>query len=386
VCAILWELIILVINIQITFYTINIMGLNISEIVQGERWKKNMAKLYGWGASLVIIGALFKLQHWQGASYMLTIGMGVEAVIFFFSAFEPIHEEVDWTLVYPELAATEFSDEEQRLTGSHSSNIVSGDSIKDIITGVLQELGHSGGQGVGIGNANIPAIDGDMAKKLKDGITNLAKTADSLGDISRATIATDSYIKNLNNASDNLAGFAESHKNTSEVLNISFGNLAESYENASAKVNGASDLFLQNIEKSGQSFNAMILNAGNQVSKDLISASEGVTVTMSELGKEFSLNKDVILKSSQDYQNGIAELNKNLSALNAVHQLQMQEFNAGLEESKQVKENSKFLSDELKQAASKTSEFGNNIGQLNQSLSSLNEVYGNMLSAVNYSK
>ena len=64
-----------------------------------------MSKLYGIGASIVIIGALFKIQHWEGASEMLILGLGTEAVIFFFSAFEPLpHDDPDWTLVYPQLA------------------------------------------------------------------------------------------------------------------------------------------------------------------------------------------------------------------------------------------------------------------------------------------
>lgn len=59
---------------------------------------------YGMGAAVVIIGALFKLQHWQGASIMLIVGLGVEAFIFALSAFDPVDDELDWTLVYPELA------------------------------------------------------------------------------------------------------------------------------------------------------------------------------------------------------------------------------------------------------------------------------------------
>ena len=58
-----------------------------------------MSKLYGIGASIVIIGALFKIQHWEGASEMLILGLGTEAVIFFFSAFEPLpNDDPDWTL------------------------------------------------------------------------------------------------------------------------------------------------------------------------------------------------------------------------------------------------------------------------------------------------
>ena len=70
----------------------------------GKKWKSFMAKLYGFGAAIVIIGAMFKIMHWPGAGPMLVVGLTTEAVIFFFSAFEPPHEEVDWSLVYPELA------------------------------------------------------------------------------------------------------------------------------------------------------------------------------------------------------------------------------------------------------------------------------------------
>jgi gliding motility-associated protein GldL len=58
-----------------------------------KKWKGFMAKLYGFGAAVVIVGALFKIQHWPGAGLMLIVGLGTEAVIFIFSAFEPIHEE-----------------------------------------------------------------------------------------------------------------------------------------------------------------------------------------------------------------------------------------------------------------------------------------------------
>ncbi len=74
-------------------------------------WKNFMHKLYSWGAAIVLVGALFKITHWPGATVMLTIGLLTEAVIFFFSGIEPPHEEIDWTLVYPELKVTEEGDD-----------------------------------------------------------------------------------------------------------------------------------------------------------------------------------------------------------------------------------------------------------------------------------
>ena len=80
---------------------------SISKITEAKWYKVMMPKLYGWGASLVIIGALFKIQNWPFAGLFLTIGLTTEAVIFFFSAFEKQFEDYDWSLVYPELAHME---------------------------------------------------------------------------------------------------------------------------------------------------------------------------------------------------------------------------------------------------------------------------------------
>jgi gliding motility-associated protein GldL len=66
--------------------------------------KKVMNFTYGMGAAVVIVGALFKIQHWPFASLLLIVGLLTEAFIFALSAFEPADEELDWSLVYPELA------------------------------------------------------------------------------------------------------------------------------------------------------------------------------------------------------------------------------------------------------------------------------------------
>lgn len=60
--------------------------------------------VYGMGAAIVIVGALFKIQHWPYGSAILTLGMVVEALVFAYSAFEKQKSDLDWSLVYPELA------------------------------------------------------------------------------------------------------------------------------------------------------------------------------------------------------------------------------------------------------------------------------------------
>ncbi|MGB1169700.1 MAG: gliding motility protein GldL [Flavobacteriaceae bacterium] len=80
-------------------------------MAQSKSTKKLFNMAYGIGAAIVILGALFKIQHFSigpiSGGIMLTIGMAVEAAVFFVSAFEPVEEDLDWTKVYPELGDAE---------------------------------------------------------------------------------------------------------------------------------------------------------------------------------------------------------------------------------------------------------------------------------------
>jgi len=150
--------------------------------VNGKGFKNFMAKLYGWGAAVVILGALFKILHWPGADPMLIVGLGTEAVIFFFSAFEKPHEEVDWTLVYPELAGMEDPDFIQdRLDGSQLSP--------------TQELDNM------LAEAKI---DTELMKSLGDGMRNLSDTAGNLSNTVEAAGATQEYSDQLSSAAKNM--------------------------------------------------------------------------------------------------------------------------------------------------------------------------------------
>ncbi|WP_416444535.1 gliding motility protein GldL [Leeuwenhoekiella sp. A16] len=80
-------------------------------MAQSKSTKKLFNMAYGLGASVVIIGALFKILHWElgplNGGVLLAIGLITEALIFAISAFEPVDDELDWSLVYPELAGAE---------------------------------------------------------------------------------------------------------------------------------------------------------------------------------------------------------------------------------------------------------------------------------------
>lgn len=153
------------------------MGIN--NIVRSKGYKQFMAKLYGIGASIVIIGALFKINHYPGANYMLILGLGTESIIFFFSAFEPLHVEYDWSLVYPELGG--MVDEDQK---------------KGKKTSVTQELDKM------LADAKIGP---DLINSLGNGLRNLADTANSLVTVTDAAKVSADYTSVLKTSAEKLA-------------------------------------------------------------------------------------------------------------------------------------------------------------------------------------
>ena len=87
-------------------------------MAQSKAYKKGMNFVYGMGAAIVIIGALFKIQHLEygilTGGVMLTIGFVVEAIVFAISAFDTPEDDLDWSKVYPELAGEEGTSEQQQ--------------------------------------------------------------------------------------------------------------------------------------------------------------------------------------------------------------------------------------------------------------------------------
>ena len=145
-----------------------------------------MPKVYGIGAAVVIVGALFKILHLPGANEMLMIGLSVEAGIFFLSAFEPKHAEFDWSKVYPELSEEYEGPAAQ--TASRISNRPDGSSPLLKIDEMLKTA----------------KVDQNLLDTLGKGLTNLATSASQMNSLSNAAVATNEYAKNVQAASASL--------------------------------------------------------------------------------------------------------------------------------------------------------------------------------------
>jgi gliding motility-associated protein GldL len=289
--------------------------MSLAELVQSSGWKNFIAKLYGLGASVVIIGALFKIQHWPYAGAMLTVGLCTEAVIFFFSAFEPLHEEVDWTLVYPELAGIPEDEGELPAHGKHRG-------------------GSGGGYvGGGAGSAALAKFDEmlekaeitpDLFQKLGVGMKKLSEATGNINAMGDVSAASAKYMSTIKNADESLGKLADSYQTTAKVIN-----------------------------ETGSNY------------------------------KHIADSLSVIEVGGKSYQQQLESLNKNLSALNAAYELQLKGTGEHTKESEALYKGLQTLMKDLTDSAGDTKKYREQIGKLNENLTALNGVYGNMLAAMN---
>ena len=247
-----------------------------------KKWKNFMAKLYGIGAAVVIIGALFKIQHWPLASFFLILGLSTEAIIFFFSAFEPPHEDPDWSLVYPELATGEkaegddFKKEDQR-------------SITEQLDDMLESA----------------KIEPELIASLGDGMRSLSDQAKQMGQITGAASATNEYANSLKDASTKVNTLSDSYAKASESLvgltqNVEAGRSAgEGLKQMSTNLTALNEMYELQLRTSREK-----LEVANKMF-------DGMGEMMTNLKNS--------VDDTKRYKENIAELSDNLAKLNTVY-------------------------------------------------------------------
>ncbi len=250
----------------------------------------------GLGAAVVVIGAMFKIQHWPGASIMLIVGLSIEAIIFIMSALDIPHEEVDWTIAYPELAGM----------GEHHH--VEEEEIKEEEHGTITEQ---------LDNMLEQAkIGPELIESLGAGMRTLSENANKIADISQAHTATNDYVDSVKSAAKNVS------------------NLSDTYTRAAESLTGL-----------------------------VVSSEDGTS-----FGEQ--LNK----------------VSKNLSALNASYELQLQGSNEHLKATGKFYDGLTELMKNLNDSVEDTKKYKTEISNLSTNLSALNTIYGNMLTAMNFNR
>ena len=382
------------------------MGFNISEIVQGSKYKTLMKYVYGWGASIVLLGALFKLQHYPGAGIMLLVGMITEAIIFFLSAFEPVVEEVDWSIVYPELAGMTDDIRKPKDKGNGGIDMMMLESVissalaksNSVLVKTLETAVSRNAEAANTPNKPVqqaaqpqpapqpvvqqpivqqpmamPAMSGalvftekfndmlekaeigpELFAKIGVGLEHLSEASNGIAKISRAVAATESMSTNLERASDAVGKFAGTYEESGSLLSKKAKVLADSFEKTSAQ-----------ITDTGIAFSTSFKDIVQQSSNKLAMASNSVDKEVTEAGVQ------------------LATMNKNLAALNAAHDMQLQNIQARLKANDEVnKKVEVMLQQMLEKANEDTARYSKSVSQLADNVSRLNSIYGNMLSAM----
>ncbi len=255
-------------------------------------FKKYLHLASCFGASIVIIGALFKIQHWPGSDIAIIAGLGTEAVLFVLFGLDIPHEEYDWSLAYPELGGMGGHEEEHTLD--------TGLPVSAQLDAMLADA----------------KIGPELIESLGSGMRSLSDSANKMGDISNATLATNEYVDSVKSASKNVGHLADTYSKAAE----SIASLAESND------------------------------AGASIGTSLNSVS------------------------------------KNLSALNATYELQLQGSRTHLEATEKFYGGLNELMKNLNDSVDDTKKYRQEMSTLSTNLTALNTIYGNMLGAMNFNK
>lgn len=335
-------------------------------LVKTKKYKHFMAKLYGWGAAVVIIGALFKINHYPHADIMLIIGLGTESIIFFFSAFEPPHVEPDWSLVYPQLAGI-YHDTEMDIPNAFTT--------KDTVT---QELDHM------LAKAKIGP---ELIESLGSGLRNLTETTSKLSRVSDASIANDQYVNTLKTATESAAQMNDAYRKTSRTLEQSVAASEEQLNNIKLTTKSAANLTTMFAEVSAslkedvhanKAFSDSITNAAHAANSFIEKYNESASL-LSRTAETLNATAS----EGTHYNKELQRISSNLSALNALYELHVQGSNQQVENTKKFNTTLNSFTTSLNESMTNADRFKAEVDNLTRNITALNKVYGNMLSAMN---
>lgn len=298
---------------------------NIIEMfLSSEKGKRVLNFCYSWGASVVIIGALFKLLHLPYANQILFVAMITEAAVFFISAFERPNDEYHWEDVFPVLKSKNPLDRPDFSKGSKANG---GNGIQ--VGGVVMNMGNdmsfntsavSGAAAAASLGLNVTEED---TRNLSDSIKKLSGAAEQISKMAELTEATQKYLEQLSSMSEQMEKFS-------------------------------------------------------QVTNSLTSASD----TLLNAYQHISDNSDGISQNSKGYVQQMEALNQNISGLNAVYEAQLRSISMQIENIEQINAGLSRIKDMYNGSVVDSSVFRSETEKMTQQLAQLNQVYSRLLQAM----
>ena len=261
------------------------------QFLVSRKFKTFMGYLYGWGASVVMIGAYFKLTHIPGADFMLALGLGIEALIFFMSAFEPQHIDYAWDNVFVELE--EDWDGVQRTQFATTGPTKNGAEPTDMEEAMLAKM---------FEKMNVSE---ETFNKIGRGLDKLAANAGQMADISNAMAATTNYANAMDRATKSISDFSNAYVQTNQKLSDSLGKLDFSALDGNT---------IKKVAASMQSLNS-IYELQLQGAEQTSAASKALTETMNK----YMDNLNASSQNAGQLNQQLTQLSQRLTALNNVY-------------------------------------------------------------------
>ena len=266
--------------------------------------KRVVGMVYSIGASVVIIGALFKIMHFPGAGAVLMIGMITEAMLFMIGCLDKPHPEFHWHEVFPQLLGHGTEPELLKEMQSRPKPTL---------------MGGGAGEGGAAKSANVPALSEKDMDALKDGIAGLAKTAVQLSELGKVATATAQLSEKLDAAGQAaeqfvVAGKAISEK--SEALSATYGQVNDDMKKVAAvakqlnSLNAVYELQVNAVQAQVEAYKAQsekVNGATQQI--------DGLTATV----KKMSDVSAEALKAQEAYEAAAKKLASQVADLNKVY-------------------------------------------------------------------
>ena len=258
-------------------------------LTKSKGYKTFMGYVYGFGASIVMIGAYFKLTHIPGADLMLGVGLGVEALIFFLSAFEPQHLEYQWDNVFVELEEDWDGETRTKFGTTNAGGGTSANVDGAMIDKMFDKMN----------------VNPDTLNKIGRGLDKLAENAQGIAEVSNAMAATNGYAKAMEQATKTISDFASNYTKTNEQLTASLSKLDFSALDANT---------IKKVATSMQSLNS-IYELQLQSAEQTSDATKKLTATMTQ----YMDNLSVSANNANELNKQLTQLSNRLTALNNVY-------------------------------------------------------------------
>lgn len=295
---------------------------------------------YSWGASIVILGALFKLTHLPGANLMLWIGMGTEVLVFFVSAFDRPYKAYKWESVFPNIKISGSSDDTEKVDINQSEKDGAEIENKNVVDGLEEAIASINA------NRNIPAASHSAPLTQNVGVPTGA-----MG-FGGTVVIGDMSTQKGENVSAGIS--AEVAANSPEIADATASYLAK----------------LQTMADSLERFNS----ATNSLSE--------VSDTLLKSYKSISDNSDSITSNSEGYVEQMQSLNRNLMGLNTIYEIQLKSISSQIDTIDKVNIGLSRIKEMYEGSTGNSEKFNAEAEKMAQQIEELNNVYARMLKAM----